>query len=129
MRKKRAKHANIEGWYMWVFLTMIIIFLAITAYPTVIQLDTSIGITLTKLFPTLFLVCIGIYFLATSDRTGKFGSMICLGLGLCLFLDQVEVLGLISTEMLSGLTILQIQTWTMALSVIFGAILFSSSKC
>ena len=127
-KKKRAKQANIEGWYMWVFLTMVVFFIAIVAYPEAIFLPPVIGVTLTQLLPTLFLMCIGIWFLATSDKVGKFGGMISFSLGLCLFMDQANVLGLISADMLGTLSIIEVQTWTMALSVIFGAILFSTSK-
>lgn len=129
-RKKRKKSTRkgVENYYIFVFLGMIVFFIAIVQYPTVIGLNVNIGMTLTRLFPTLLLSCIGIYMVSNTDRVGRFGGMISLGLGLCLLLDQADTNSLISTPMLSGLNIVQIQIWVMILSIIFGAILYSTKQ-
>ena len=128
-RKRRSsKKAWYNQWYMLVFLIMIVFFLAIASFPEAIGLDPSIGITLTRMFPTLFLTCIGIYMVSTTDKVGRFGGTISLGLGLCLFLDEANTNSLISADMLGGLTLIGLQTWVMAFSIMFGAIFFSSSR-
>jgi len=130
MTRKRRKKSIIKGlddWYMLVFLGMIVFFIAITSYPTAIGLDPSIGVTLTKLFPSLFLACIAAYMLiAQADKTGKFGGMMFLGLALCLFLGAMDAQSLITVDMFYGLSLIQTQIWIMALSVILGALVFAS---
>lgn len=114
--------------YIWVFLGMIVIFIAIVRYPDVIGLDTAIGTTLTSLWPTLLLTCIAVYMFAKAKKPGKFGGMMCLGLAACLFLDQANTQGLITADMLTGLTVQQLQIWTMIISIFTGAIAFGFKR-
>ena len=120
-RRKKSS----DTFYMIAFLMMIVIFIAITAYPAAIGLDPDVGYTLTNLFPSLFLGCIAIYSLKRADKTGKFGGFMVMGIALCLFIAEADAEGLISAQMLTGLTVLQTQVWIMAVSTFMGALLFS----
>lgn len=127
--KKRRGSGKSRSWsekYMWVFLGMIVIFLAIVAYPGAIGLDPSVGTTLTQLFPTLFLTAISIYMLTHAEAAGKFGGTMCLGLALCLFIGAMDTRGLVTVSMVSGLTLTELQVWIMAISTIIGAVYFAS---
>ena len=54
--------------------------------------------------------------------------MIGVGLGLCYFINSADTLGLITVEMLSGLTIGELQIWIMGLSTILGGISYAYSR-
>ena len=53
----------------------------------------------------------------------RFGSMVCVGLSLSWMIYLAYGEGLVTVEMLSGLTIRQVQVWIVAFGAIFGAII------
>ena len=110
---------------MWVFLMMIVFFLAIARYPDAMHINSSVGMTLVTIFPGLFLVSISIYLFSQSNRQGAFGGMMFIGMAMAVFIGLADTNGLIAVEMIAGLTIQQVQIWVMAFSVIIGAAVFS----
>jgi len=111
--------------YVWVFLGMIVFFIAITRYPAIIGLNSDIGLILSQMWPTLFLVCVAVYMFSKANKAGRFGGMLFLGLAFCLFLNSANTQSLITTEMSMGLTLQELQIWTMIISIFMGAIVFS----
>ena len=123
---RRKKRTPVFGdYYMIVYLMIPIIALAIVAYPDAMGLDPDVGRVLINIFPSLFLASIAIYTLRHSDKTGRMGSFLIIGVALCLFLAEADAEGLISVELLSGLTVVETQIWVMAISAIFGAVAFA----
>jgi len=111
---------------MWIFLGMIVVFITIVKFPNIIGLDTNVGMILTNMWPGLFLSCIAIYMYFKADKNGKFGGLMFMGLCFCILLGQANTQGLLTTEILHGLTVIQLQAWVLGVSIIAGA--FSYSK-
>ena len=102
--------------FAYIFLVM---------YPDVIGVPADSADTMITLFPGLLVVIVAIYGFRESRGIGRVASMIGLGFGLCYFIDSADTLGLITAEMLSGLTVGQLQIWIMAISTILGGIAYS----
>ena len=124
-RRRRRLKLRFDEMYMWVFLGVIVFCIAIVTYPTAMGLDAQVGLTLTNLLAPLLLTCIAVYMLAQTHRVGKFGGMIFLGVAVAVFIGGANTESLLTTELLNGLTLIQLQTWIVAISTIFGAIAFS----
>lgn len=124
-RRGRGKGNKFDARYVWVFLSMIVFFLAIARYPDAMHINSSVGMTLTTLFPGLLLTSMAIYMFSRSDRQGAFGGMMFIGMAMAVFIGMAGTNGLITVEMIAGLTIQQVQIWVMAFSVIIGAAVFS----
>jgi len=114
--------------YTAIPVTCLVIFAYIAANPTTVGMTAGDGNLLVELFPSLFLILVSVYLLAKSRGTGKFGGVVGFGLGLIFFLDTANTEGLVTAELLQGLTINQLQIWVMCLSVIIGGIVYSYSK-
>lgn len=125
MGKRRRKLKLSNDLYVYGFLIMIVFFIAIAAYPTVVGLDVSIGNTLTRLFPTLLLSCMAIYMLMRNDKEGQFGGAIFLGLAVCRLLTQLDTEALITVDMYMGLTLVKLQVLTMVISILVGAYMYA----
>jgi len=102
--------------FAYIFLVM---------YPDVIGVPADSADTMITLFPGLLVVIVSIYGFSESRGIGRVASMIGLGFGLCYFIDTANTLGLITAEMLSGLTVGQLQIWIMAISTILGGVAYS----
>ena len=114
--------------YTAIPVTCLVIFAYIAANPTTVGMTAGDGNLLVELFPSLFLILVSVYLLAKSRGTGKFGGVVGFGLGLVFFLGNANDQGLVTAELLQGLTINQLQIWVMCLSVIIGGIVYSYSK-
>ena len=102
--------------FAYIFLVM---------YPDVVGVPADSADTMITLFPGLLVVIVAIYGFRDSRGLGRVACMIGMGFGLCYFVDSADTLGLVSAEMLSGLTVGQLQIWIMALSTILGGIAYS----
>lgn len=107
---------------------IISMFFFILRYPTIVNIDPATATTLFNLIPAFIIIAISIYVTAETRGGGKLGGCLGLGIGLCYLLNAVDGEGLITAEMLSGLTVIQLQTWTMILATIFGFILYGASR-
>jgi len=107
---------------------IISIFFFILKYPTVVNIDPSTATTLFNLLPAFIIIAISIYVTAETRGGGRLGGCLGLGIGLCYLLNAVDGEGLITAGMLSGLTLIQLQTWTMIGATVFGFILYGTSR-
>ena len=127
MRNKTRKRLETLG-YTAIPVTILVLFAYIASNPQAVGVTTGDGGILVDLFPGLFLILVSLYLLAKSRGTGQLGGMMGVVLGLGFFLNTADTEGLIPAELLAGLTVNELQIWTMALSVIFGGILYSYNK-
>jgi len=104
---------------------MIIVFFFIYRYGGGVDLNIYVGTTLFELLPSLIITIIYIFITASTEGVGKFGGTLGVGISLCFLFERADNLGLITSEMLSGLTIFQIQIWTMIIATIIGAIIYT----
>jgi len=107
---------------------IISIFFFILRYPTVVNIDPATATTLFRLLPAFIIIATSIYVTAETRGGGRLGGCLGLGIGLCYLLHAVDAEGLITAEMLSGLTVIQLQTWTMIAATVFGFILYGGSR-
>ena len=124
-RKGRRKLGKNEV-YIMVFVTGLVVFAYAMAYdPSLFDIPASNVTSFINLFPGLIVSCIGIFFLSQSEGQGKFAGFLSLGVGINILLGYMNTESLLTSEILLGLTVPQLQLWTMVLSVLFGAVYFS----
>jgi len=107
---------------------IISIFFFILKYPTVINIDPTTAQTLFNLLPAFIIIAISVFVTAETRGGGRLGGCLGLGIGLSYLLNAADAEGIITAEMLSGLTVPQLQTWTMIAATIFGVILYGTSR-
>lgn len=112
--------------YIFVFIGMIVIFAALAKYPNIFGLSKNIGDNLSKIWASLLVTCIGIYLIPKNRKDNKFFGMICLGIGLSILIDSADTIGIVPVGFLGPLSLVQAQTWIMVVSVLLGAVLYSS---
>lgn len=95
--------------------------------PGVLGLPAASAQAMYGLFPSIFVIIVSIYGFSDSRGLGRVGSMIGLGFGLCFFIGAANTAGLVTAEMLSGLSIYQLQLWIMILSTIGGGVAYAFS--
>ena len=107
---------------------IISIFFFIYLYYPSLNIDATVAQTLFTLLPGFIVTAICIYITAEARGGGRLGGCLGVGIGLCYLLFSLNAEGLVTAEMLSGLTIPQLQTWVMVISTITGVIMYASSR-
>jgi len=111
-----------------VTVLIIIIFVFISKYPGVLNMDPGAGNMLVSLFPGIFVGLISIYILAETGGYGQVPGLMGIGMSLCFLVGELDTNGLVTTQMLSGLTIGQVQVWIMVISALLGGTLYAYKK-
>jgi len=96
-------------------------------YHTYVDIDSTVVNTLFTLLPRFLIVVACIYVTVEGGDIGRLGGSLGVGIGLCFLLNTANSEGLITSEMLSGLTIPQLQIWTMIIATIMGSIIYATS--
>jgi len=121
--RKRQKDLNL----MAVGGFFIVIFYIIVRYPNMVGMTATSGNILFQLLPGLILMSVSIFTAFQSEGATRAGSVTFIGVCFAYLLSMLNGLGLVTVEMLSGLTIAQLQIWSVILGAIFGAIAYGSS--
>ena len=121
MKKHQMKYVLTGAIILFAYIFLVM-------YPDAAGLPADSADTLITLFPGVFVVIVSIYALQESKGMGRIPCMIGIGLGLCYFINSADTLGLVSAELLSGLTVGELQIWIMGLSTIFGGIAYAYSR-
>jgi len=111
-----------------VTILVIMLFWYISQNPNVINMSSGAGLTLLTLFPAMFVGFISLLGISQSKGYFSVPSVMLLGMSLCFFIGEADSLGLVSTSMLGGLTLSQVQIWIMAMSVLLGGALYTYKK-
>jgi len=118
------RHKKFDFRLMGIALIAVVAFIVIEIYNVELDMPTGMGQTLIALFPGIVVVLMGIYGHKHSrSGIGHGASLIGVGIGLAYFIGSADTQGLVTAEMLSGLTVAQLQTWVVALSVFGGGII------
>ena len=96
--------------------------------PGLIGLPANAAQDMYTLFPSIFVLIITVYALKESKGLGKVASGIGVGFGVAYLIDATNTLGLITAEILHGLTVYQLQLWAMVLGTVGGACAYKLSK-
>ena len=105
---------------------VIVMFFFIFRYFADIDIDVTVGPTLFALLPGFIILAACVFVTAETGGVGRLGGCMGIGISLCYLLNAADGEGLITVEMLSGLTVPQLQIWVMIAATIFGLILYSS---
>jgi len=100
--------------FAYIFLVM---------YPDTLNMPADSAETMITLFPGLFAITVSIYAFRESRGLGRIASMIAVGFSTCYFIGSADTLGLMTADILHGLTVGQFQIWVMAISTILGVAL------
>lgn len=122
-RRKKYEYAPVA-----VMVLIIMIFWFISKYPHVINMDAGAGALLISLFPAIFVGLISIYTLAETGSYGRVPGMMGIGMSLCFLIGELDTHGLVTAQMLSGLTISQVQIWVMVISTLLGGVLYAYQR-
>lgn len=104
----------------------LIVFVAVLFYvfanPTGLGLPASLSDDLFGILPGLLVTFFSIKGYKDSRGEASSIALVGLGIGLALFAGTAYDLGLVSSVMLSGLSVAQLQTWVIVFSVILAGI-------
>ena len=106
----------------------IIMFWYIYENPLTFNMNSEVGTTLISLIPATISGFISVWVISESSSYGLIGGIMGLGLSLCFFIGEAYDLGLISVSMLGGISLYQAQVWIMAMSILFGGLLYTYKK-
>lgn len=106
---------------------IIAMFFFLYQYHDIVNVDPTVANTLFALLPGFIIVSACVYVTAEGGGVGKLGGSMGIGIGLCYLLHATDTEGLITAEMLSGLTIPQLQIWTMIIATLLGTIMYATS--
>ena len=105
-------------------IIIVVMFLYLRSYaPAGLNIDVTVAPGLLNLLPAFIVIIACIYVTARTYGIGRLGGTIGIGIGFCYLFYLSDVEGLLTVEMLSGLTIPQLQLWTMIISTVAGAVL------
>ena len=107
---------------------LLAIYALLVVDPGLIGMTVADAETMYTLFPSLYFIIVCIYAYFDTGRLGRFACMVGLGFGFCYFLDVANTEALITAEMLSGLTVGQLQIWSLILTNTGGAIGYHTSR-
>jgi len=114
------KKADLKIVMMVISFVVIIIFLM--SYGDRIGLEADVELDFLQLFPGLFAILVGFGIVARTRGTFAFPGLFAVGLGFAYTFEVMYDMGLITTIMLSGLTIGELQLWVIVIATIMGGI-------
>ena len=121
-----GKRYDKETKYVLTGGVLLAIYALLVVDPGLIGVTAADAGTMYTLFPSLFVIIVCIYAYFDTGRLGRFACMVGLGFGLCYFIDTANAEALITNEMLSGLTVGQLQIWSIILTTFAGAVGYHS---
>ena len=122
MGRKRNRFDNIP---VVMTVLVIVVFVFISKYPATLNMSASAGNTLVSLFPGIFVGLMSIFILSESSGYGQVPGLMGIGMSLCFLVGELNTNGLVTSQMLSGLTVSQVQIWIMVFSTLMGGLLYS----
>jgi len=107
---------------------IIAMFFFLYKYHGNVNVDSIVASTLFTLLPGFIIIAACVYVTAEGGGVGVLGGSMGVGIGLCYLLNVADGEGLITVEMLSGLTVPQIQIWTMIIATLLGTIMYATNR-
>jgi len=108
-------------------LIIVVTFLTLFYSGDILGLSPTIDSDYITLVPGLFIFIIGAGATWTVRGVYQFASMSCVGIGVAILIGDMHTLGLVTEELLAGLTLAQLQLWTIVISGIAGGIIVASN--
>jgi len=109
-------------------LALVIVFLGIFYIGDDVGLGESATTDYIQFVPGLFVTIIGIGVTWGVRGTINLASMAITGIGFAILLGDMESAGYITSELLAGLTIDQLQIWTIVIASLAGGIIVASNR-
>lgn len=103
-------------------IMIVVLILTLVYGKDMLGFSSDVDTTITSLLPGIFIVSTSFIFLSVIRGIFYFPAMGALGVGFAVLLGEMNDLSLISSDMLSGLTIGQVQVWCIVLGLVFGGI-------
>ena len=122
------RRSRFDNQLVVVTVLVIVVFMFIVMYPGTVNMEASAGNTLVSLFPGIFVGLVSIYILADTSGYGKVPGLMGVGMSLCFLLGELNSTGLVTSQMLSGLLVGQVQIWIMVISTLLGGVLYAYSR-
>jgi len=101
---------------------IVVIIITLTYGKTPLGLESDVDTTLATLFPGLFIVTVGFIMVGITRGIYLFPAIGGVGLGFAILFEEMDTLGLITTDMFYGLTIGQLQAWCIILGLVIGGV-------
>ena len=91
------------------------------------NVDSTVADTLFSLLPSFVALIACLFITLSTDGVSILGGTMGVGISACFMFNELNTLGLL-VGFLNGYTVAQIQTWTMIITTIFGAIFYGSAQ-
>jgi hypothetical protein len=111
-----------------VAVSLLAIFAYLTGgYAADLGFNAAIGTNLTAIFPGLFVTILGLVSVARGGplAIGGFGAI---GIGLAVLFGEMYTVGIITSGILAGATIVQVQTITIVVALLMGGVAYATQK-
>ena len=109
-------------------LLIVVILVGFYRYSTVFELTTTQAESLIGFIPDFALFIVTAYVFTSSRGLYRVGAFIMSGVAVSYFLGNAHAEGLITSVMLQGLTVAQLQVLVLSVSVFLGALIYVASK-
>ena len=103
-------------------LMVVVVFLALFYFGDQLGFATNIETEFVQVLPGLFIFIVGMLIVATVKGVFTLPGMMIVGVGVAYLFGTLDTMGYITSQMLTGLTIAQLQLWIIIISTLFGAI-------
>ena len=103
-------------------LMVVVVFLALFYFGDQLGFATNIETEFVQVLPGLFIFIVGMLIVATVKGVFTLPGMMIVGVGVAYLFGTLDTMGYITAQMLTGLTIAQLQLWIIIISTLFGAI-------
>lgn len=124
MPKKKGKpFGGIDIRFILIIALLIVIVMAFLYLGVDLGFNAMATSDFLNVLPYLFFFILGLYIIITIGGMYMLPAFGILGFGLAGLLREMWVLGMVTPEMMTGLTIEEIMFWTVLISLIFGGVL------
>jgi len=124
MPKKKGKpFGGIDIRFILIMALLIVIVMAFLYLGVDLGFNAMATSDFLNVLPYLFFFILGLYIIITIGGMYMLPAFGILGFGLAGLLREMWVLGMVTPEMMTGLTIEEIMFWTVLISLIFGGVL------
>ena len=123
---KSLKRMDVQIVAIAVLFVVMVMFLMVSK--DTLRLPPTIDEDFIRLLPGIVVVVLGLYLTATTRNYFSIASMFAVGIALAFLVGEMDDLGMVTVDMLNGLTVDQLQLWIVVVSTILGGVVGVSTS-
>ena len=114
--------------YIIIIALLVGVIYVFSVNPDMVGLPVGDTADFISLLPGVLLSLFGLVSMKTRKPIERFGCVMLVGFGLVMLLSSGNTLGIVTADMLHGLTVAQAQLWTIVGSLVMGGVVYSVSS-